>query len=246
MSGLYQIKGSTLTGLADAIREKTGDSATLTPAEMISAITVDNTNASNAIAGVVGESYSTFPAAVSGLDTAVNTTQANLISQIMTALEGKAAGGSSVGTCTFTFKQTYSGHDSYAGETVGVIYTKIVDGEEKLAVACTSSTSVTTGYTSRTVRCRNTNEDVIIEDAGDVSSTYSITVEDVKCGSLITCIGLGTYDGWSCHEVPVAANCVVYGQFVYNSDSYRYSVEYYVKAPSEDGAVCSLLATRND
>lgn len=52
-------------------------------------VTVDNTNTSSAISTAVGETYSTLPAAVSGLDTAVNTTQANLISQIMTALTEK-------------------------------------------------------------------------------------------------------------------------------------------------------------
>lgn len=34
----YMIQGSTLTDIADAIREKTGDSALMTPAEMVEAI----------------------------------------------------------------------------------------------------------------------------------------------------------------------------------------------------------------
>ena len=109
MDNKVLLKEETVVSIADAIREKSGSSEKMTPAQMavrIQNLTVggseDLIDDLNAIHGE--EAKSTAEEAITTIEENVDE-QAGLIEQISAALEGKSVGGGSgIDTCTVIFR----------------------------------------------------------------------------------------------------------------------------------------------
>lgn len=133
------------TGIADAIREKEGSTGKIPApdhAARIKAITTGvDTSADTVVADALTEGYTAHDAAgniVNGANpydkTATDTTinaQADLIAQIQTALEGKAAGGG-LETATITFGYDYA--VAYTNGNGEVVVSQVANGD-KITVA---------------------------------------------------------------------------------------------------------------
>ena len=108
----YFIKGETLTNIADAIRSKTGETAGITVNEMAESINsivlysgIDTSDATAAAEDIMnGEIAYVDGEKITGTFTIENevSVQDNLISQIQTALEGKAGSGAGLDTSDAT------------------------------------------------------------------------------------------------------------------------------------------------
>ena len=111
-----------LVAIADAVRAKNGTTASMTLGQI-----------STSIAGISGGE---------NLD-AVLAEQAALITELETALEGKASGGASVETCTVTINEIGGSIDSIAYTTIenGQTISKYVDSpNQNISIACVRGT----------------------------------------------------------------------------------------------------------